>query len=351
MDVKSPFVETGSLFEFISPIFYYENFHSDILAYILQFREAREALIDWINRKLNLGIIDENYSSAEILREESRIDICILARTQNRAIIIENKSNNANDQKRQIPRYLNIVQDKKGYNSIVDAIIYLNKLDIVVPDTAEWSKSEINSIEKMLLPTKLVGLDSISAELLLSKKLQDHDKLRVISAEAISLFNKIVNGGLNLENMKAFYEIYRSREKHKVMNIVKSYENIPKYLATTYKNYCESLMDSDFDVTQDGSEFFVTMKFKTETKYELQFYFSFDEYRVDFQCLDDTGSRRSLSALKTRMKGTFPFEESEWATQPYFTRIVKIDPDENKNRKVFNDLIQVFISHKMNSNI
>ncbi|WP_059370407.1 PD-(D/E)XK nuclease family protein [Treponema endosymbiont of Eucomonympha sp.] len=102
-----------SVFKEISDYFYRENYHSDILAYYLQFEVVKKYFFEWINKNIENKIIFEEYNNGEIVREQDRIDILLYNNYQDRAIIIENKSNNANDQFNQLFRYYKVLSNRK----------------------------------------------------------------------------------------------------------------------------------------------------------------------------------------------------------------------------------------------
>ena len=99
-----------NLFHVISNLYYRENFHSDIIAFILDPNANHgykhlmlNSFIALLNR-IGFNIDVANYYDAMVVREEARIDILIKSESNKRAIIIENKINNAGDMPRQLPR-------------------------------------------------------------------------------------------------------------------------------------------------------------------------------------------------------------------------------------------------------
>jgi hypothetical protein len=82
-------------------------------------------------------------------RELDRIDITIRDIKSKKAIIIENKINNAGDMPRQIPRYYKKLEEQ-GYS--IDAIVYLVLFGSKQPDTRDWTIEERNIILPKFLP-------------------------------------------------------------------------------------------------------------------------------------------------------------------------------------------------------
>ncbi len=151
-------IEIGlNVFHLISDTYYKENFHSDILKEILDpnglHKEGSKFLnyfLTFVNnqpKKFNLKI--ENYSTATVEREVGRIDISIKDENSKRAIIIENKINNAPDMVKQIPRYVTYLENQ-GYT--IDLIVYLVLSGNKQPPTHDWTKSQREEICPKILP-------------------------------------------------------------------------------------------------------------------------------------------------------------------------------------------------------
>lgn len=227
-----------NVFQAISDIYYRENMHSDIIAYYLTNKIPKKCLIEWINKEKDLDINFNSYSNGEIIREQFRIDILIYSNDKKRAIIIENKSNGADDQDKQLPRYFELLT---GEGIIVECILYLNKNHIKEPDISGWTKEEEHSIKKILLPTQLVGINSFSNNVV-NKTIQESTDVRLIglSHEIKSLFNNLVYGGINMEDLSAFVkELNKDGNFDKLKTAVKAYNDLPEYLRDYYKEYLD----------------------------------------------------------------------------------------------------------------
>ena len=107
-----------------------ENAHSRILAKLLQYQdkdtrkyEFLESFFEYIIQKTgNFGDIE--IQEPEVTQEKDRIDVLVL--DGNQALIIENKICGANDQDKQLHRYVEKVK-KKGYANGDIYIVYLTK--------------------------------------------------------------------------------------------------------------------------------------------------------------------------------------------------------------------------------
>lgn len=143
-----------NLFTLSSDLYFRENFHSDIIKAFLdpleKHCEKTKYLFQFIIllNKVNKNKINKfEFENATVIRERDNVDILIFDEVSKKAIIIENKINNAVDQKRQLPRYFNTVKEKY----VVEAIVYLTLNSSKRPEKSDWTKEEIQEIEPILL--------------------------------------------------------------------------------------------------------------------------------------------------------------------------------------------------------
>ena len=106
-----------NIFELISDTYYKENFHSDIIAKLLEHETVLKHFLDFIYVDAS-KYLNNDYS---VVREENNIDILI--KTDTNCIIIENKLRWAKDMKEQLSRYYN---DCLKNNLEPDKVIYLS---------------------------------------------------------------------------------------------------------------------------------------------------------------------------------------------------------------------------------
>lgn len=135
-----------TIFEIISNLYYRENIHSDLIAFLLDPTQNHNygllglrLFIDLINKKTGWSIDSSYYELAEVVREQNKIDILIKDNHSMRAILVENKMNKAPDMDRQIPRYCDILIDQ-GYQ--IDAAIYLPLNRFKKPDESTWNEED-----------------------------------------------------------------------------------------------------------------------------------------------------------------------------------------------------------------
>lgn len=134
-----------NIFDIITDKWKKENFHSEILKFLLEnYEEFFNNFLELINIKDK-----KEYSNAEITNEEARIDILI--KSENKAIIVENKINWAPDQNEQLAKYYKKV--KYEYKKEVEKIIYIVPSKDKNPDEqtfGEYEKEIKDRLEKII---------------------------------------------------------------------------------------------------------------------------------------------------------------------------------------------------------
>jgi hypothetical protein len=141
-NIKEPF----NIILATSDIYYRENYHSDIIAYILRYKNSYlNNFFKFINlnkQENQEGIDVKNYKKYEIIREEGKIDILIKNDETKHCVIVENKIYNAGDMPRQLPRYY-LRQIDNGF--IVDKILYFSLDGTKRPNKSTWTESDFKS--------------------------------------------------------------------------------------------------------------------------------------------------------------------------------------------------------------
>ena len=274
----------NSVFHAISNSYYHENFHSDILAFYLSSNLPKRKLIDWLNRDIENQddkISYQDYKNGEVNREKNRIDITLFNSKGNRAIIIENKSNGAYDQYRQLYRYYDRL---KSQGIKVEKICYLNKDSKKNPDLSSLTSAEALEIKNFLKVSYLVGEGSICEEVL-KKVIIETDNMRInsLSKEIISLFEYVVYGDVNMSNLKNFVEdLNKNDNKKKLEKIIQAYNDVPKYLAYKYKDYITSKnCDLNIWVCKDSCLVIDDINYKNKN-YAFDIWFSTSEVDISF---------------------------------------------------------------------
>jgi len=130
--------------------YYYENLHSEILAALLRRSDFRYRFIDWLNTLRTNGgrVLGSHYTNFKVVVEESRIDVLLKSGSTAHCIIIENKINNAPDQRRQLPQY---TESQKRQGHIIDGILYLSIDGIKMPNEYGWEPEDKHLVEPLLI--------------------------------------------------------------------------------------------------------------------------------------------------------------------------------------------------------
>lgn len=152
-------------FALVSDTYYRENFHSDILAAILdpKGKHGEGSLFLGLFRKFLIGVAQRHGQSdlaaeleklkiddsIEVAREsDGRIDVEI--RGPDWVIIVENKINGACDQERQLPRYIENVESDGLHK--VKVVVYLTAAQESEPAQIGWKNGDAEMVDKLLIP-------------------------------------------------------------------------------------------------------------------------------------------------------------------------------------------------------
>jgi len=299
---------TTSIFVNISGYYYHENFHSDILAHYFSNELVKKHFINWLNssKKYTNQIQSQNYDSGKVLRETERIDITLLSNDGKKAIIIENKSNGACDQDKQLFRYLTSLE-QKGIE--VESIFYLNKNSNNAPNLSGLEKEDIQKIESRLTIGQLVGVDSFTEKVINNVILETQNiRLSALSQEIKDLFSFIVYGGTNMECLHDFEKLLSDKDNHeKFMNALNAYNNMPRYLANKYREFISS-KNYPFRFWLYRPECLVVddIKYK-DKKFAIDIWFY--QESIDISILDRHDNYDLVEELKKDFGDRFPFTE------------------------------------------
>lgn len=268
-DHKKNFEEKGlNIFHIISDIYYRENLHSDIIKFLLSKDETHNAnnvylkiFIDLLNKNINLNnkksinkieTIDFNYyTDSLVTRETERIDILIKTKSEEkgkkRAIIIENKINNAQDTPRQLPNYFDKIR-KEGFE--VDAIVYLsldgNKRPQMysLEKEKQWTDNERKEIkEKLIFLAAFTGNENDLYNGWIKPCIYETNDYE--SLFFIKQYQKLIKnlGGyfMNMQIMEKLYELLMKNNNY--TNII----NIKELLEKDFPTYLAYKIKKDFD--------------------------------------------------------------------------------------------------------
>jgi len=237
-----------NIFKTISDTWYRENFHSDIISSILNITENNtkantQLFISMLNeiyvyKKLDIQIT--GFKQPIIEKEIDRIDISIKDEINKKAIIIENKINNAGDQFRQIPKYIKKLEEKR-YS--ISSIIYIPLTKGKIPKTVNWTETEKDIINKKLLiiPAYEKNVPNL-CENWLEKIMLNSNSIDVISTirQYSKLLKHLTAEYMDRVLMQDFIETMRKDNNFQIAKIIQSsLENLREFQAWEIKNNFE----------------------------------------------------------------------------------------------------------------
>lgn len=212
--MRARHVDMGfNLFAIISDIYHRENLHSDMLKALIDpqgghgEQEKFLALFLAFLVKQGAAINPANYQQARVVREENKIDLLIADSRSKRAVIVENKINDAGDMPRQIPRYLEYVRQLQY---ACDAIVYLRLSGHSRPDTTGWTEEERKTVAALL--TVICAYDETQNDLFsgwvqkCEQAAQNPDAVHVLIHYG-RLLKKLGANVMNKPVMEGFYQI------------------------------------------------------------------------------------------------------------------------------------------------
>lgn len=235
-----------NVFKIASDFYYRENFHSYIIKALLDPTEKHKQGNAYLNtfidmlclctnvRLKNIVISRADFENSKVCREENRIDILILNEKSKKAIIIENKINNAKDMERQLPRYYEEVV-KKGYS--VEAIVYITLDKTKKPDQSNWKGQDDDNVNERLIIIPAYSRDKsinlfdnwITPSIMKSNDIDSAFLLRQYG----NLLKNLNTTAMDNENLKEFYEtLQKEKNLQTAISIRDMLNDLPKYLAT-----------------------------------------------------------------------------------------------------------------------
>ena len=266
---------------------YLENFHSDIIAILLNPNDVHKHHLKYLNIlidfliSLNVNIDKTDYKNAEVTREKGRIDIWIKDPSSKKSIIIENKINNAVDQENQLESYYNYAIDK-GFN--VDCIIYLSldgtkrapitgtqEIDDVVIDMAAFNNTESDIYNGWLLKCYANShtLDS-SSFLYQYLKLLKHLSAMGLDREIKNEFYKTIADRESYNNLQVILELNQGLTAYRADLF---FEKVEKDYLPFKKSYrYRPNIWLFYNFIEENNNFKLDVEFKSEGDVKLDFW-------------------------------------------------------------------------------
>ncbi len=232
-----------NVFAISSDLYYRENFHSDILKSLLSPQEKHNEGYKYLNLFIDLlnktnydkqyEIYKDDFKNAIVEREKNNIDILITDSCSKKAIIVENKINNAVDQQRQLPRYVNIVKNEFQIVSIVYLTLNFSKR----PDKNDWSEKELKEINPILKLIPAYDIDTtrtnlfsnwIVPSIIYSENLDSSFLLRQYG----NLIKYLNTNTMDTISLEKFYNSVMEKDNLKTAISIRNMLNdLPEYLA------------------------------------------------------------------------------------------------------------------------
>ena len=285
-----------NIFTLCSDKYYRENFHSEIIKAFLDPSEKHNEgnkylhiFIDLLNCLNNQNHIKKSdFENASVETEKQYIDISVIDDVSKKAIIIENKINNAGDQERQLPRYY----DKLKGDYEVVAIVYLTLNDSKQPDKSDWTDEDKTAIDKILKLIPAWSADNSKPNLLdnwVSQSIinsENADGLLLLKQYG-KLLKFLNTNSMDTSILKKFYEqLMENKDNYETAISMRNMLNdLPKYLAIRIKEKYETDRFSPFEemcIWQGITAVFNRFKFKDsyfaldidclENKYKVSFF-------------------------------------------------------------------------------
>ncbi|RKS03063.1 PD-(D/E)XK nuclease family protein [Flavobacterium sp. 102] len=237
-----------NVFKLSSDLYYRENFHSDIIKAFLDPSEKHNEktkylniFIDLLNKSGHHQLNKYDFENAMVIRERNNIDILIADEISTKAIIIENKINNAIDQKRQLPRYFNTIKEK--YN--VEAIVYLTLNSTKRPEKNDWTKDEILQIEPILkvIPSLDKSYPNLFHDWIVPSIIESKNSEGLFLLQQYGNLIKHINSQtMDTISVEKFYNTLKENDSLKTSISIRNMLNdLPEYMAIRiedkYKNH------------------------------------------------------------------------------------------------------------------
>lgn len=220
-----------NLFTISSYTSHLENFHSDVIASLLnpyglhgEGYKFLHLFIDFLNHCHRVPVKKEDYANSVVLRETGRIDIWIKDETSKQSIIIENKINNATDRDNQLKDYFEYASSYPP-----KAIVYLSKDGRkLAPDNSV----KVNNLVKNIAAFNNTVTDLYKGWLIPSLNECHTEDSRSVIHQYAKLIAHLGNNDMDNEIKEQFYQFISKSENLDAANLVKELVcSLPNYRA------------------------------------------------------------------------------------------------------------------------
>lgn len=329
-----------NLFTLFSDFYYRENFHSDIVRLLLEVPQILHeflVVLNAIKPELKLNTLD--YSAVEVERETGRIDVLLVDRNSRKAIIIENKINEASDQDRQLPRYLEYINEKKY---LIEGVIYLTLDGRKRISKHNWTDKDKEFVDEKFI--NLAAFDKTDSNLYktLAKsesKINDIDILNVIR-QYKQLLKSLSKKTMIMTLNEEFYNLIKeSNNLETVKEINRLYTQLPELRARLLQEKYSNLHKpfDKVDIWKEVIVYFDELNIE-KSNFAIDIHCKDENYRVEFfdrSALEENSST-SMELMKKIDFNLFKIEENKRRIYCVF----QFPSEENELWEFINELLQ-----------
>lgn len=333
-----------NFFEAISDTYKKENLHSDLMKQILDPTTKEIGNISYLKSFLEIiGIIDDfgDLRNVKVERERNRIDILIA--NEKKAIIIENKINNAPDQDKQLERYYNIVSKDKEVKKIV--YITLSSVDNSKPSNlCEYDNNSLEKIRSLLIHLPAVSKDTKKKSLInwldeCIKKTPENNIGKIFLGQYKQLLAHLGGNVLMLENKEnCIKEIFKNEENCElVKDLIDIWKNKAVHLCSAIAMDLVSKGYENFSgYTEEGSYRIYAQEFNRD----VNKYFCSSNGKIEIGFYIPTRKKFTATDLEY-IENNYKIEEYVWEFTDKWI-FVLIDIDEELYKNIY-DIIKKFL--------
>lgn len=231
-----------NLFTISSYTSHLENFHSDVIASLLdpdglhgEGYKFLHLFVDFLNRCHDAPVKKEDYANSVVTRETGRIDIWIKDETSRQSILIENKINDAPDRDNQLKDYFEYAS---GYPP--KAIVYLSKDGRkLAPDNS----FNVNSLVKNLAAFNNTAIDLYNGWLIPCLRESLTEDSRSVVHQYAKLIAHLGNNDMDNEIKEQFYQFVSKNNGLDAANTInKLIVHLPDYRAQRFADKTEDYL-------------------------------------------------------------------------------------------------------------
>lgn len=228
-----------NLFTVSSDNSYRENFHSDIMAALLdphglygQGNLYLRLFLDYLVGHHRVEVSKEDFQQTVVSRETGRLDIWIRDESSTQSTIIENKINDAPDMVAQLDRYFDYANNRRNY--AVKAVVYLSldgmkkapatkeNFGHLVKNIGAFTNREKDLLRRWLQPRWEAAPDSDNQSFIL---------------QYIKLIKHLANHSMDNKMMEEFYQFLSQTNGFGTLNSIYELNNrLPAYRAEEFMN-------------------------------------------------------------------------------------------------------------------